>query len=137
MKKIFITLAFVLIAMLAFNNAATASTTFNIYLTITDNINNPPTCPDNYGGPFYVRVFIIYDGNVITEHDVYISDELTHQITWVYGQTLSPFYYYQVQFDVCRYAPPNTYSCGESFPFLNNYTLSQLTGGWSFPVTLN
>jgi len=132
-SKIYI---FLLLAAIGFSftNSVKATTTFNIKLTITDNRTTYP-CVGPYTGEFYVRVFIILDGSVISENDVYIDNQNQNTITWVWGGSLTAYDKYQVQFDVCRYAYPNSYTCGQSFPQSGTYTMTQLTGGQPFTTT--
>jgi len=133
-SKIYILLLLAAISF-AFASPVKSSTTFNIKLTITDN-RNTNDCPGGpYTGSFYVRVFIILDGSVISENDVYIDNQNQNTITWVWGGSLTAYDKYQVQFDVCRYAYPNSYTCGQSFPQSSTYTMTQLTGGQPFTTT--
>lgn len=138
MRKIFMTFAFVAIAMLAFNKVSTASTTIRFNLNVAD---NGITCSMPYGGYYYVRVFIKLNGNIICQHDQYdVTNTSNTLITWVCDQDLSVFSCtYEVVVDICRFAFPNTFTCCESgFTTTNVVCWWQLTGGqWVDYISIN
>jgi hypothetical protein len=67
MKKVFLILAFALIAMFAFNNVTTASTVA-FKLRVTD---NGGVCPIPYTGTYHITVRIYVDGNFLCSYDEY------------------------------------------------------------------
>jgi len=140
MKKIFITLAFILIAIFAFNNIATASTTINFMLKVTDNYNNCQT-PNPYTGYYHVSIAIILNGVTLCQHDQYDIQNTSQapngvQVTWVCSQTLTAFDHYTVRISICRFSPPNTNTCCDG----NNwgpYDMNTLTQGGDVSISTN
>ena len=138
MKKIYITLVFAVLAIFAFNNSAISQTTINFYLSLTDNRSG---C-SSFTGYYYVRVFIMINGNeILCQHDqsniVNQNIGTAVQITWVCSANLSQWQNYQLRFDLSEINqnPPPTYLCGTS-KTLDNISKDQLTNGSTIYLTL-
>jgi len=137
MKKFFFALAFVAIAMFAFNNTATASTTINFYLQINDG-NNCPGGP-SWTGAYYVRITIIVNGNEVCFHDQYNSSSAATQVTWVCNATLTQYDKITVKFDICHYDANSTpqLTCCQSV-YDGTLNMDELTNGsYSNPIQEN
>ena len=132
MKKILTTLGFVVVVMLAFNKVSTAST-INFYLYITD--NGGTGCSTPYSGYYYVRVHIIVNGTELCQHDWNnITGSTLTQLTWACDGDLSQYDKYTVTIDICRYSPPNSFTCCTS-DSKANITMLQLTNGqWTYQL---
>jgi hypothetical protein len=129
MKKVFLSLIFVVIAMLTFNTAAKATTTIRFYLSISDAGNY---CSMPYSGYYCIRVYVKLNGNTLCVHDqCNITNTSPTLITWVCDEALSEVECnYQIYYDICRFAPPNTLTCCENqVTSGSNYCWLDLTSG--------
>jgi hypothetical protein len=134
MRKIFITFAFVAIAMLAFNKGSTASTTIDFNMNLTD--NGGTGCSVPYNGYYYIRVHIIVDGSEICQHSQNNVTSGLNDITWVCDVDLSQYSNYTVTIDICRFSFPNIYTCCTSNSKYN-INMAQLTNGlWTDNITI-
>jgi len=133
MKKIFTALAFMLIAMLAFNNQATA-TNVTINLTLIDNLNTL-SCPAPYTGNYHVTITIICNGETLCVHHRYDITQGNTDITWNCDGDLSVYKTYTVQVRVCRYIPFNPETCCGGAE-LTGKTMQELMDGVGVTVTL-
>jgi hypothetical protein len=122
MKKIFITLVFAVIAMLAFNNAATASVTINFTLKVDDRC-----APTPYTGTYTITVYIIVNGTPICQNSQNgIQGGMTpNTITFLCDGDLFQSSHYEVRVDICRDTNPPSCCTSDT---KNDINMNQLTG---------
>lgn len=112
MKKLFIVIGFVVLAMLSSTMVSNATTTIQFYLSVSDGGSN---CVMPYSGYYCVRVFIKLNGNSICVHDqCNITNTSPTFVSWTCDEALAQGECsYEIYYDICRFTPPSTLTCCE------------------------